>query len=65
MGGYAKPSVNNIIDIEEEPMKGVQVTSNDLKKRVVVMFTLYGFQNLPLSDRPPFKGQLPLPTKEM
>jgi hypothetical protein len=23
MGGYAKPSVNNIIDIREEPMKGV------------------------------------------
>jgi hypothetical protein len=23
MGGYAKLSVNNIIDIEKEPMKGV------------------------------------------
>jgi hypothetical protein len=22
-GGYAKPSVNNTIDIKEEPMKGV------------------------------------------
>jgi hypothetical protein len=32
MGGYAKPSVNNIIDIEKEPMKGVQVSSNDLKR---------------------------------
>jgi hypothetical protein len=31
MGGCAMPSVNNIIDIEEEPMKGVQVSSNDLK----------------------------------
>ncbi len=25
MGGYAKPNVNNIIDIEEELMKGLQV----------------------------------------
>jgi hypothetical protein len=24
MGGYAKPSVNKIIDIKKEPMKGVQ-----------------------------------------
>jgi hypothetical protein len=33
MGGYAKLSVNNIIDIEEEPMKGVQVNSNGLKRK--------------------------------
>ncbi len=33
MGGYAKLSVNNIIDIEEEPMKGVQVSSNGLKRK--------------------------------
>ncbi len=33
MGGYAKPSVNNIFDIEKEPMKGVQVSSNGLKKK--------------------------------
>jgi hypothetical protein len=33
MGGYAKRSVNNIIDIEEEPMKGVQVISNNLKRK--------------------------------
>jgi hypothetical protein len=32
-GGYAKPSVNNIINIEEEPMKGVQVSSNNLKRK--------------------------------
>ncbi len=32
-GGYAKLSVNNIIDIEEEPMKGVQVNSNSLKRK--------------------------------
>jgi hypothetical protein len=24
MGGYAKQTVNNIIDIEEKPMKGVK-----------------------------------------
>jgi len=65
MGGYAKLSVNNIIDIEKEPMKGVQVSSNGLKRKGGVMFTLYGFHNLLLDDRPPFKGQLPLPTKEM
>jgi hypothetical protein len=33
MGGYAKLSVNNIIDIKEEPMKGVQVSSNNLKRK--------------------------------
>jgi hypothetical protein len=33
MGEYAKPSVNNIIDIEEEPMKGVHVNSNGLKRK--------------------------------
>jgi hypothetical protein len=33
IGGYANPSVNNIIDIEEEPMKGVQVSSNCMKKK--------------------------------
>jgi hypothetical protein len=33
MGGYAKLNVNNIIDIEVEPMKGVQVSSNDLKRK--------------------------------
>jgi hypothetical protein len=33
MGGYAKPSVNNIIDIEKEPMKGVHVSSNGLKRK--------------------------------
>jgi hypothetical protein len=33
MGGYAKPSVNNIIDIEEEPIKGVQVNSKGLKRK--------------------------------
>jgi hypothetical protein len=33
MGGYTKRSVNNIIDIEEEPMKGVQVSSNGLKRK--------------------------------
>ncbi len=32
IGGYAKPSVNNIIDIAEEPMKGVHVSSNGLKR---------------------------------
>jgi hypothetical protein len=31
--GYAKPSVNNIIDIEEEPMKKVQLNSNNLKRK--------------------------------
>jgi len=33
MGGYAKLSVNNIIDIEKEPMKGVQVSSKNLKRK--------------------------------
>ncbi len=33
MGGYAKPSVNNIIDIKEEPMKRVQVNSNGMKRK--------------------------------
>jgi hypothetical protein len=33
MGGYAKSSVNNIIDIEKEPMKGVQVSSKNMKKK--------------------------------
>jgi hypothetical protein len=33
MGGYAKLSVNNIIDIEEEPMKGIPVNSNGLKRK--------------------------------
>jgi hypothetical protein len=33
MGGYAKSSVNNIIDIENEPMKGVQVSSNGMKRK--------------------------------
>jgi hypothetical protein len=33
MGGYAKSSVNNIIDIENEPMKGIQVSSNGLKRK--------------------------------
>jgi len=33
MGGYAKSSVNNIIDIKKEPMKGVQVSSNGLKRK--------------------------------
>jgi hypothetical protein len=33
MDGYAKLSVNNIIDIEKEPMKGVQVNSNGLKRK--------------------------------
>ncbi len=33
MGGYAKLSVNNTIDTEEEPMKRVQVNSNDLKRK--------------------------------
>jgi hypothetical protein len=32
MGGYAKPSVHDIIDIEKESMKGVQVSSNGLKR---------------------------------
>jgi hypothetical protein len=32
MSGYAKPSVNNIIDIEKEPTKGVEVNSNNLKR---------------------------------
>jgi hypothetical protein len=32
MGGYAKPNVNNIIDIEEESIKGVQVSSKGLKR---------------------------------
>ncbi len=33
MGGYAKSNVNNIIDIENEPMKGVQLNSNGLKRK--------------------------------
>ncbi len=33
MGGYAKLSVNNIIDIEKEPMKRIHVSSNDLKRK--------------------------------
>jgi hypothetical protein len=33
MGVNAKPSGNNIIDIEAEPMKGVHVNSNDLKRK--------------------------------
>ncbi len=33
MGGYVKQNVNNIIDIEEEPMKGVEVSSNGLKRK--------------------------------
>ncbi len=33
MGGYAKSSVNKIIDIEKEPMKGVHVSSNNLKRK--------------------------------
>jgi len=33
MGGYAKPNVDNIIDIEGKPMKGVQVNSNGLKRK--------------------------------
>ncbi|CAK9858776.1 unnamed protein product [Sphagnum jensenii] len=70
MGGQAKPSVNNIIDMEQEPMKGIQVSSNGLQRKGGlsdddVMLTLYGLQNLLLDDRPPLKGQKPLPTREM
>ncbi|CAK9192057.1 unnamed protein product [Sphagnum troendelagicum] len=70
MGGQAKPSVNNIIDMEQEPMKGIQVSSNGVQRKGGlsdddVMLTLYGLQNLLLDDRPPLKGQKPLPTREM
>jgi hypothetical protein len=33
MGGYVKSNVNNIIDIEKEPMKRVPVNSNGLKRK--------------------------------
>ncbi len=70
MGGQAKPSVNNIIDMEQEPMKGTQVSSNGLQRKGGlsdddVMLTLYGLQNLLLDDRPPLKEQKPLATREM
>jgi hypothetical protein len=64
MGGYAKLSVNNIIDIEEEPMKGSKSIQPTWKGWVVVILSLYGFHNLFLDDNPPFKGQFPLPKKE-
>jgi hypothetical protein len=56
--------------MEQEPIKGIQVSSNGLQRKGGlsdddVMLTLYGLQNLLLDDRPPLKGQKPLPTREM
>ncbi|KAH9573229.1 hypothetical protein CY35_02G195500 [Sphagnum magellanicum] len=77
-GGQGEPSRprigNNIIDsAEEEPRKGVQVSSDEMQRKAGrgisddedVMHTLYGLQNLLLDDRPLHKVQLPLSTMEL